>query len=66
MEPHHAPPGYYRTSDVARALGTTPGAVRNLVYRGKLTRAGGTQRHPWFTAQDVAALLAERRQRATA
>ena len=60
------PPGRYSTADVARALGTTPGAVRNLVYRGRLQRAGGTPRHPQFAVTDVAALLAERQERAAA
>jgi DNA-directed RNA polymerase specialized sigma24 family protein len=62
----HAPPGYYSTRDVARALQTSPGAVRNLVYRGRLRRAGGTERQPWFRSEDVATLLAERRARGAA
>ncbi|MGW1609425.1 hypothetical protein ACWCQZ_08505 [Streptomyces sp. NPDC002285] len=66
MDDQLAPPGYYGTRDVARALDTTPGAVRNLVYRGRLQRAGGTERHPWFRVSDVAALLAERRARSAA
>ncbi|MFJ2007395.1 hypothetical protein [Streptomyces chartreusis] len=66
MDDQLAPPGFYGTRDVARALETTPGAVRNLVYRGRLKRAGGTERHPWFRAKDVAALLAERRARSAA
>ncbi|MER6147970.1 hypothetical protein [Streptomyces hirsutus] len=60
------PPGYYGTRDVARALGTSPGGVRNLVYRGRLKRAGGTERRPWFAARDVAALAAERPARSAA
>ncbi|MGW2044654.1 hypothetical protein ACWCPF_05655 [Streptomyces sp. NPDC001858] len=60
------PPGYYGTIDVARALGSTPGGVRNLVYRGRLRRAGGTERHPWYRTEDVAALLAERQARQAA
>ncbi|MGX1512223.1 hypothetical protein [Streptomyces collinus] len=60
MDSAYTPPGYYGTRDVARALNTSPGAVRNLVYRGRLQRAGGTERQPWFRAEDVAALLAER------
>ncbi|MEU7399724.1 helix-turn-helix domain-containing protein [Streptomyces sp. NPDC044948] len=60
MDSAYIPPGYYGTRDVARALNTSPGAVRNLVYRGRLQRAGGSQRQPWFRAADVAALLAER------
>lgn len=61
-----APPGYYGTTDVARALDTTPAAVRKLVQRGRLTRAGGTARYPWYAARDVAALLADRQQRPAA
>ncbi|MGW1796934.1 hypothetical protein ACWCQN_13205 [Streptomyces sp. NPDC001984] len=66
MDTAHIPPGYYGTRDAARALGTTPGGIRNLVYRGRLARAGGTERHPWYTATDVAALLAERQARKAA
>ncbi|MEU1194937.1 hypothetical protein ABZ446_01780 [Streptomyces sp. NPDC005813] len=66
MDSEIIPPGYYSTRDVARALDTTPGAVRNLVYRGQLTRAGGTERHPWFTVTAVAELLAKRRARTAA
>ncbi|MEW2424853.1 helix-turn-helix domain-containing protein [Streptomyces nigra] len=61
MDSLDIPPGYYGTRDVARALDVTPGAVRNLVYRGRLHRAGGTERRPWFRVSDVAELLAERR-----
>ncbi|MER7799015.1 helix-turn-helix domain-containing protein [Streptomyces parvulus] len=66
MDEQTTPPGYYGTRDVARALQTSPGAIRNLVYRGRLKRAGGTERRPWYRAEDVAALLAERRTRAAA
>ncbi|WP_228979690.1 helix-turn-helix domain-containing protein [Streptomyces sp. DH12] len=66
MDTEYIPPGYYGTHDVARALGTSPGGVRNLVYRGRLKRAGGTERHPWYRAEDVAAVLAQRQARATA
>ncbi|MFE9937378.1 hypothetical protein [Streptomyces hirsutus] len=60
MDSLYAPPGHLTTDQVAQALGTTPGAVRNLVYRGRLTRSGGTPRRPWFAARDVAALHAQR------
>lgn len=60
------PPGYLTTRDAARALGSTPGGIRNLVYRGRLKRAGGTERHPWYRVADVAAIAAERHSRATA
>ncbi|MFH9012525.1 hypothetical protein ACH4C6_14190 [Streptomyces sp. NPDC017943] len=55
-----APPGYYGTRDVARALGIGPAGVRKLVQRGQLRRAGGTERRPWYAARDVAALTVKR------
>ncbi|MBZ3918188.1 hypothetical protein [Streptomyces acidiscabies] len=61
-----APPGYLTARDTQRALGITAGALRNLVYRGQLTRAGGTERHPWYEAADVAAIAAKRAERAAA
>lgn len=54
------PPGYYGTSDVARALGIGSAGVRKLVQRGQLRRSGGTPRHPWYAARDVAALTVKR------
>ncbi|OQR64765.1 hypothetical protein B6E66_07345 [Streptomyces maremycinicus] len=66
MDEQLAPPGFYTSRDVARALGSTLGGVRNLVYRERLRRAGGTERHPWYRAEDVAALLAERQARQSA
>ncbi|WP_112469427.1 hypothetical protein [Streptomyces triticisoli] len=66
MDSLYAPPGRLTTSQVAQVLGTTPGGVRNLVYRGRLKRAGGTPRRPWFCADHVAALDAERRARRSA
>lgn len=66
MDDQLLPPGYLTTRDVARALGSTPGGVRNLVYRGRLHRAGGTERHPWYSVNDVAALAAERHGRQVA
>lgn len=66
MNEQLAPPGRYTTRDVARALRTSTGGVRNLVYRGRLKRVGGTERHPWYAAEDVAALLAEQQASATA
>lgn len=66
MDQREAPPGYYTTRDVARALGTTPGAVRLLVHRGRLQRSGGTERYPWYATTDVAALVANRQARAAA
>lgn len=60
MDDRTAPPGYLTTRQAAHALGITPGALRNLVYRGQLHRAGGTERHPWYAARDVAAIAADR------
>lgn len=62
----YAPPGHLTTRQVALLLGVTPGAVRQLVYRRRLKRAGGTPRHPWYRTEDVAALAAERRTRTAA
>ncbi|WP_062189612.1 helix-turn-helix domain-containing protein [Streptomyces sp. AVP053U2] len=66
MDSLYAPPGHLTTAQVAQVLGTSPGAVRNLVYRGRLTRSGGTERRPWFAARDVAALDLDRRTRQSA
>ena len=61
-----APPGHLTARDTQHALGITPGALRNLVYRGQLTRSGGTERHPWYAARDVAAIAAKRAARTAA
>ncbi|AVH57875.1 MULTISPECIES: hypothetical protein [Streptomyces] len=66
MESQITPPGCLTARDVQRALGITPGALRNLVYRGHFTRAGGTERHPWYAVKDVAAYAAKRAERQTA
>ncbi|MEU3255846.1 type IV toxin-antitoxin system AbiEi family antitoxin domain-containing protein [Streptomyces sp. NPDC006997] len=66
MDDRTAPPGYLTTRQAAHALGITPGALRNLVYRGQLARAGGTERHPHYAARDVAAIAAKRRERQVA
>jgi hypothetical protein len=66
MDSLYAPPGHLTTAQVAQVLGTTTGAVRNLIYRGQLQRAGGTPRRPWFRATDVAALHADRLTRQSA
>ncbi|MBE4790691.1 hypothetical protein [Streptomyces caniscabiei] len=66
MDDQIAPVGYLTARDAQRALGITPGALRNLVYRGRLKRAGGTDRHPWYAVQDVAAISAQRRANAAA
>lgn len=66
MNEQFAPPGYLTARDTQRALGITQGALRNLVYRGQLTRSGGTERHPWYAAKDVAAVAAKRQARTAA
>lgn len=66
MDDPLAPPGYLTARDAQRALGITPGALRNLVYRGQLRRAGGTERHPWYAVADVTAIDTKRRARAAA
>ncbi|MYU24031.1 helix-turn-helix domain-containing protein [Streptomyces sp. SID8352] len=66
MDPLYAPPGHLTTRQTAQLLGIAPDSVRQLVRRHHLTRSGGTQRHPWFAARDVAALYATRRAQAAA
>ncbi|MEV0183823.1 hypothetical protein AB0I54_31745 [Streptomyces sp. NPDC050625] len=66
MHTEDTPPGYYGTRDVARALGIKPASVRLIVHRGQLRRTAGTERHPLYAAEDVAALLAKRTERSAA
>ncbi|MGA5330964.1 hypothetical protein ACPCJT_20265 [Streptomyces griseoincarnatus] len=66
MDDLYAPPGHLTAQQTRQALGITAGALRNLVYRGRLRRSGGTPRQPWFLARDVAALHAARRARQSA
>ena len=66
MDDHFAPPGQLTADQTRQALGITAGALRNLVYRGQLARSGGTDRHPWYNAKDVAAIAAKRAERAAA
>ncbi|MEU0426454.1 hypothetical protein ABZ235_23145 [Streptomyces canus] len=66
MEPLYTPPGHLTATQTRHALGITAGALRNLVYRGQLTRSGGTERHPTYAARDVAAIAAKRAARAAA
>ena len=65
--PHHGgmydalpPPGYLTAQDTARALHISAGALRNLVYRGQLHRAGGTDRYPWYAVDEVEAIAVKR------
>jgi hypothetical protein len=66
MEQLYAPPGHLTAAQARQALGITAGALRNLVYRGQLTRSGGTERRPTYAAEDLATLDAERHDRNTA
>lgn len=54
-------PGYLTAHQTAKLLGISLGGVRQLVRRGRLTRAGGTDRQPWYHVDAVQALDAERR-----
>jgi hypothetical protein len=60
MEPLHMPPGYMSAHQVAQQLGITLGAVRLLVHRGRLNRAGGTTRQPWYDTTEVVGLQRDR------
>ena len=53
-------PGHLTAHQTARLLGIGLDGVRQLVRRGRLTRSGGTPRQPWYSATDVAALVAQR------
>lgn len=64
MDDRYAPPGHLTATQTRQVLGVTAGALRNLVYRGQLTRSGGTERHPTYAARDVAAIAAGRAERA--
>ena len=66
MDSVYAPPGYLTARQVAQLLNISPDSVRQLRRRGHLTRAGGSPRHPWYAARDVAALHADRRTRQAA
>jgi hypothetical protein len=66
MESLNIRPGHLTAHQTARVLGVSLGALRNLVYRGQLTRSGGTERQPTYAVPDVAALAAKRRERQTA
>lgn len=66
MEQQNLRPGYLTTQQVARVLDVRPGTVRQLVHRGQLERAGGSERQPWYAVADVQALDRKRRTRANA
>ncbi|MFF5186450.1 hypothetical protein ACFY30_22185 [Streptomyces sp. NPDC000345] len=60
MESQILRPGYLTAHQTARTLGITLDGVRQLVHRGKLTRAGGSPRQPWYAVDDVTAYAANR------
>lgn len=60
MEPLYVPPGCMTAHQTAQTLGITLSGVRDLVHRGKLTRAGGTPRQPYYDTQQVLRLMAAR------
>jgi hypothetical protein len=66
MESQIIRPGHLTAHQVARQLGVTLGGVRLLLHRGQLTRSGGTAGQPWYSVEDVAALVAKRRTRKAA
>ncbi|MGW2544184.1 type IV toxin-antitoxin system AbiEi family antitoxin domain-containing protein [Kitasatospora sp. NPDC001574] len=50
------PPGLITTAQLG-ALGVPPDVVRNWVRHGRLRRAGGSQRYPWYRTEDTIALV---------
>jgi hypothetical protein len=60
MEQLFIRPGYLTAQQAQEALGISAGALRNLVYRRQLKRAGGTARHPYYAVSAVAAIAAKR------
>ncbi|MCH0555801.1 hypothetical protein [Streptomyces sp. MUM 16J] len=56
-------PGHLTAEQAREVLGgISAGALRNLVYRGQLTRSGGTDRYPYYAVSDVYALATKREQ----
>lgn len=60
MESPYIRPGHLTADQTRQALGISAGALRNLVYRGRLQRVGGSERYPEFATHDVAAIAAQR------
>lgn len=60
MEPLYVPAGHMSAHQVAQTLGIKLTGVRDLVHRGRLQRAGGTPRQPYYDTQAVLELLASR------
>lgn len=54
-------PGKLTAHQVAKLLDISLGGVRQLVRRGQLHRAGGTERQPWYDLDEVTALNTSRR-----
>jgi hypothetical protein len=66
MESQNLRTGHLTAAQTRQLLGITAGALRNLVWRGQLTRSGGTERYPYYAVSDVAALDAKRKSRTAA
>lgn len=66
MESQLLRPGHLTAHQTRQVLGISAGALRNLVYRGQLTRSCGTERHPYYAVPDVSALALKRQNRAAA
>ncbi|MFJ8154828.1 hypothetical protein [Streptomyces sp. NPDC094468] len=60
MDQLYARRGHLTAEQTRQALDISAGALRNLVYRGQLTRSGGTDRHPTYAVADVMALAEKR------
>lgn len=60
MEPLYVPAGHMSAHQVAQTLDITLSGVRDLVARGRLTRAGGAPRQPYYDTEQVLALAATR------
>lgn len=60
-------PGHLTAEQTRQVLGgISAGALRQLVYRGQLSRSGGTDRYPYYAVADVTALALKRHERAAA
>ncbi len=60
MEPLYVPAGHMSARQAAEALGIKLPAVRKLVERGHLTRAGGSPRQPYYDGTQVRQLARAR------
>ncbi len=60
MEPLHVPAGCMSAHQAAESLGVGLPAVRKLVERGHLTRAGGSPRQPYYASEQVRQLARAR------